>query len=126
MRAVLPLSLFLLSIGAYASTVLGNPQGNIVAVVGDDLYVDRLAASYCEGGVTTVTLEVTLDEDDEVGVQLPQDDYCSLELAVRWTPSGPLERVDVTGFTVFQVTSTADKFAIELDATTEEAVLVIP
>lgn len=123
MRATLPF-FFLLPIAAHGSSVLGNPNGHIVAL-GGTLYVDRLVASACEGGGENHWTQTTLDANDTVAISLSEDDYCQLQVDLRWTPSSPLVTVDVEGFSVFEVHTSGDKFAIELDTSSKDATLVI-
>ncbi|MEZ4322542.1 MAG: hypothetical protein R3F61_34060 [Myxococcota bacterium] len=118
--------LLLLSISARGSTVLGNPNGQITSVDGDDLYVHQLIAKPCSGNGYSLSLQKTVDEGQHFASTLQLGEHCQLTLDVKWTPSSSLEEVEVTGFDVLDISNGADPFVIELDASNETAVLVIP
>ncbi|MCB9674834.1 MAG: hypothetical protein H6737_06940 [Alphaproteobacteria bacterium] len=125
MRNPSPL-LLLLPLSAWGSTVLGNPNAIVESIQGDDIYVDTLEGKWCAGSGHTLTLQKTIDEGQHFGVTLQETDYCLLVLSLRWTPSSPLEEVEVTGFDILDISASADEFVIELDATNETATLTVP
>lgn len=122
----LALTLSLTPIVTQASTVLGNPECDIVLTDAAQVEVVRLVAEECGTQDTDVVqVGATLEQWDVTSATLPDGvDYCALEVRVRWTPNGPLVDVPVDGFDVFTTDSSSATVEVQLHAGSEAATLV--
>lgn len=125
-RAILFVSLSLAATVAPASTILGNPAPSIILIDDATVFVDDVIAIDCATSTqTTIVVDETLEELESTQVSLTADeDYCGLEIVLRWAPADPLVTVPVDGFDVFSTSNASPAVEIELDAGLETATLV--
>lgn len=112
-----------LSVPALASTIIGNPNTGVVLVAGPKTYVHAVVGSRCAGSPVTLPVEAVLSPNDSAGIVFPEDSYCAIVVRVKWSPGGPLVDVNVDGFDEFKALSGAGAVQIELDASTQTALL---
>lgn len=113
-----------LPVTALASTILGNPNSSVVLTTSKAVYVADLVAYSCTAGSQTISFESVFHEDDTEPFTFDVDEYCSMDLEVRWTQGGPLQTVAVGGFTSLKVVSSGGTpVSIDIDSTSQTVTL---
>lgn len=119
MRTLIP---FLALSASHASTIAGNPDSEVILDSGPDVYVHSVVAYSCTSGSQTLPVDATLAETESEPLSFDEDEYCDVVVRVKWTPTGPLTPVSVTGYDSLEISESAGSFAIVIDSTAKTAV----
>ncbi len=123
-RLTFTLPLFFVSFAALGSTVVGNPNSAATLLTSKSVYVSKVVAYSCDTGSQTQSIETVLHQWDSATLTFDIDEFCDVDLEVRWTQNGPLVTVPVGGFTTFKVTSAStNTVSIDIDSTLQTATL---
>lgn len=124
MHKIIPfIAISLTQLTAEASTVVGNPNTSVHLVEGPNVYVVGLVAYRCSTGTQVLTVGAVLAKGDSRNLEFDEDEFCAIDVYVKWTPGGATVAVPVDGFDVFKAVDGGATVAIELDSTAQAAEL---
>lgn len=112
-----------LPVGAGAGVMVGNPTTKIALSAGPDVHVDGLTAYRCSGGSTWVDIDDVVSTTGDLELELPEGEWCDLEVELYWTGTSPLDSVLVDGFTTYETQSGEAIRTITLDPGPRSATL---
>ncbi len=122
-QAILASVLFVHLSASPASVVIGNPTSEVSLVAGSSVYVHSLEASRCSGGSQVISIRQVVSSESSASITFDEDEFCSIALAVKWTPTSSLVSVGVGGFTSFKAVTGGSSVSVGIDASAQTAVL---
>ncbi|MEZ4322845.1 MAG: hypothetical protein R3F61_35585 [Myxococcota bacterium] len=123
MKKIIALALVLTSTLAGATTIIGNPNAGVVLVAGSDTYVGGVLAHRCSSGSQPIEVGEVLSLWESAPIVFDEDEFCAIDVYVKWTPWSSYVAVPVDGFDTFKAESSGATVSIEIDATNQTAEL---